>query len=372
MEKKLIRAVINQYMDMRKLIEAEGSYVAPNGTCFCIFHDNTHTKSAHFYENDGGGQMFCFAEYRQYTPYDYYKILHPEIDVEQLATKIWDRLSKDQQDYVTQTVNLSDVEKTIPYLNELNKFQNNECNYEQLMESIRLCLGKDETTQIVEQLYNLPKVEQFDDANKYMYYMNRNETQYKLLSAHQIINSVPNIPDFVYQHLVSTGDCILLPNIIDNQVYSLTFRSLKSDKRFLKYGEFSSLIYNMGNFPKDFTYGTPIMIVEGNLDCDVVKELYPYTVATLTATLTNNQLNIITHLTNKVILAFDNDEAGEKGYYISCSRLSKQGIRVFRFNHRDDLKDFGDLIELKRNDIQDYYNVIDDYKTDLRLILEVC
>ena len=120
--------------------------------------------------------------------------------------------------------------------------------------------------------------------------MHQYDTPYKLLSAYKILSTQKDIPDFVYQHLEATGDCILLPNVIDGQIYSITFRSLRSDKRFLKYGEFSTLIYNMGNFPKDFKYGTPILVVEGNIDCDTaVKEFYPYTVAALTSGLSKNQ-----------------------------------------------------------------------------------
>lgn len=373
MQRTLVRAVINKYINLRQMLEKEGYYIAPNGTMFCPYHANEHTKAAHFYENDGGGQIFCFAEYRQFTPYDHFKILHPDIDLEQLAQSIFDRLTPEQQEYIQQTVNLSDVEKELPYLQALEVFKNRECNYEQLMQSIHNILGKDETTEMVESLYNLEDVKTFDNSNKYLYFMHEYETPYKLLSAYKILSSQKDLPDFVYQHLESTGDCILLPNIIDGQIYSITFRSLKSDKRFLKYGEFSTLIYNLGNFPKDFKYGTPILVVEGNIDCDVaVKELYPYTVAALTSNLTKNQIEILSHLTNNIILALDNDEAGDEGYIRTCGRLRKKGLHVQKFKHSDGMKDFGDLIELRRTDYQEFERVRRYYKERLRLLLEEC
>lgn len=367
MDKKLEVFIINKYMDMKKLIENEGEYVAPNGTCFCIFHANSQTKAAHYYENDGGGQLFCFAEYRQYTPYDYYKILHPEINTTELAQLLWDRLPKAEQDNILTNLGKTEEYDTLPYIDALIKFKNGEINFKGLLGAIHLALPISDAIKTVDKIYNLPDIKEFKATDKYLYFMKNYPNHYKLISAYLILNSVPDLPDFVYQHLMAVGDCVLIPNIIDNQVYSITFRSLNSDKRFLKYGEFSSLMYGLGELPLDFKYGTPLIIVEGNIDTDSMKQIYPYTLGALTANLTNNQIQLLSHLTNTVILAFDNDSAGQQGIRTAMKRLDN--MKVLKFDHYGKLKDTGDLIELQRKGDPDADYIVNLYKRKIDLLI---
>lgn len=366
MDKKLVRHLINKFMNMKSLLEYDGNYIAPNGTLYCPFHSNVNTKSAHYYDNDGGGQIFCFSEYKQYFPYDYYTILHPEINVTELAELIWSKLSDSEQKAFITNLGLQQQEYSkLPYLDALVQFKNGEITYKALMGYIHLALDPDE---LVDRLYNLPSVPQFNSVNKYLYYMNNYNSTYKLVSSIMVLNSIPNLPDFVQQHLQSVGDCIIIPNIIDNQVYSITFRSMNSDKRFLKYGEFTNLFYNLGNLPEDFTYGTPIIVCEGNLDTDYMSQFYPYTLGALTANLTTVQIQILTHLTNHIILAFDNDEAGNQGYYHALKNL--KGMKVSRFKYNTRNKDIGDLLEMERIHDSDFEFIKSQYKTQIRLLID--
>ena len=363
MDSKLEEAIINKYMDFRKLIEYEGHWVAPNGLCFCIFHRNQNTKSAKLFDNDGGGQLFCFSEYKQYFPYDYYKLLHPEINTTELAQALYNRLSNEERTTFLNSLNIQQEYEQLPYLDSLIDFKEGRCTYKQLLENINKILVPNE---IVKKLYNLPQVTNFTDDNKYFYFMNNYPSNYKLISSYMILQQVPDLPDFVAQHLSAVGDCILIPNIIDNQVQSITFRSVNSDKRFLKFGEFSALFYGLGCLKEDFKYGTPIIITEGNLDCDYIKTIYPNALATLTSTLTTSQITILTHLTNKIILAFDNDEAGERGFYSSRKKL-KDIATVTKFEHDQNLKDFGDLLELEWKHNPNYQVILQAYKNILLL-----
>jgi DNA primase len=147
----------------------------------------------------------------------------------------------------------------------------------------------------------------------------------------------------------------MIPNTINGTVYSLTFRNINGKKQFLKLGATTHLFYGMGNLPEDFTYGIPIVIVEGNMDCDVAKLIYPYTLATLTNSISQNQIRILAGLTNKVVIAYDNDEAGNQGYWNAYNNLVRYGFKVKRFKHSDNIKDFGDLIDAQINDT-DLYN----------------
>lgn len=369
MEKKMVRAIINKYMDFRKLLESDGYYIAPNGTMFCPFHENTHTKAAHYYDNvDGSGQIFCFAEYKQYDPYDFYTILHPDINVSDLAELIWSRLSKSEQDNFIADLGVREQLAELPYLDELKRFKEGEIDYKALMGYIHLKLPVDETINLVERLYNLPDVKNFKETDKYLYFMKHYDCKYKLVSAYSIINSIPDLPDFVYQHLMSVGDCILIPNFIDNQIYSITFRSLNNSKRFLKLGEFTSIMYNLGNLPPDFKYGTPLIIVEGNLDTDMMRQFYPYTLGVLSSNLSRTQIQLISHLTNNIIVALDNDDAGRIGTKNTMKHLSN--LNTYKFKHYKTLKDTGDLVELEMKGDKELGLIVNSYKSQIRLLTD--
>lgn len=367
MDKKTERALINRYINMRDLMEADGHYIAPNGTLFCPFHQNQNTKAAHYYSDDGGGCVFCFAEYKQYSSYDYYTILKQEIDVHALAELLWSKLPKAEQDAFITNLGVQQEYQELPFLDSLKQFKEGKINYHQLMGAIHLKLPVDETIQMVEKIYNSPNVKQFNPTNKYLYYMQNFDNKYKLVSAYQLINSISDLPDFVYQHLMAVGDCILIPNIIDNQIYSVTFRAVNNNKRFLKYGEFSTLMYNLGELPEDFTYGTPLVIVEGNLDTDVMKQIYPYTLGALTANLTRNHIQLLGHLTNTVILAFDNDEAGHDGIESALRRLPN--MKVLKFNYKEDMKDAGDLIDLLMKSKDEYEFILNIYRSRIHMLI---
>ena len=156
----------------------------------------------------------------------------------------------------------------------------------------------------------------------------------------------------------------MLPNIIHNRLYALTFRNISGDKQFIKMGT-SYLFYNIGNLPEDFKYGMPLLITEGNIDCDIGKSLYPYCIATMTNSLSTNQMQLLLNLTNKVIIAYDNDEAGNQGYWKTYYKLKSFGISVKKFKHNNNLKDFGDLEDLRMRDEDEYNYIFNSYKIQI-------
>lgn len=368
MDKKLEIAIINRFMDMRKLIESRGHWVAPNGMHFCVFHENDDTKAAKLYENEGGGQVFCFAEYRQYTPYDYYKILEPDINTTELAQLLFDKLTPEKQEEFKNNINQDTEFETLPYLRELEEFKEGTRTFEQLLVAISESYSNDTLFNTIDYLYKLKEVPKFDSTDKYLYYMNNYNTNYKLMSSYALLRSANTLPDFVVQHLNSVGDVVLIPHIINKKVMSLTFRSIRSDKRFLKYGEFSSLMYGLGSFPLNFSYGTSVIISEGNIDSDFIRTIYPYSLASLTSSLTSNHVELLRNLTNHVILAFDNDEAGNRAFYSARKKL--KGMKVSRFEHNVGMKDFGDLLELQFRNSPDFELIYNDYKSRINLLLD--
>lgn len=370
MDRKTERFIINYFMDMKALIAKVGGDVAPNNTMFCIFHDNTRTKSAHFYPDDTHGPcIFCYAEHRLYTNYDIYKILLPDVNTTELAQALWDRLDDSQKEYVRSNVNTERELPELPYIEALRKFKKQEITYKELLGSINMTMFRDESSFILENIYKLPNTTLPDNGNKYVYHINHNsDTQYKVISSILALR-IPNIPDFLRLYLERNGDCIIIPNKINDIIYSLTFRTLGDRKQFLKYGDVSHMLYNLGNLPDDFSYGTPLILLEGNLDCDVMRDIYPYAVASLTSDLSTNQIQLLSHLTNKVIVAFDNDVSGNKGYYMVKKKLESHGVTVHKFTHYNKLHDLGDLLQVKMSDQEEYQYISRSYKNQILSML---
>lgn len=370
MDKQTERFIINRYIEMTKLFDYLGLHVDPNGQMFCPFHENTRTKAAHFYPDDEHGPcIFCYAEHRLFTNYDLYQTYLPDINLTELAQAIFDRLDQTQKDYITTNVNSERVLPELPYMDALRKFKKREITFDDLIQQINMNVPLNETSVLIDKIYELPSVQMQTNRNKYLHYINSRDTQFKVISAAQVLNNIKGLPDFIIEYLKRNGDCVIIPNKIGKVIYSLTCRNIQGKKQFLKIGDISHSLYGLGNIPSDFKYGTPLVLVEGNLDCEAMREVYPYTVASLTATLSTNQIQLISHLTDKVIIAYDNDDAGKDGFYIVRSKLTKLGMTIKKFNHALGLHDAGDLLDLQIKDKEEYNYLIKSYKNQIESLL---
>ena len=102
----------------------------------------------------------------------------------------------------------------------------------------------------------------------------------------------------------------------------------------------------------------PIIIVEGISDWAVVKEFYPYVLAILTSTVSTKQLFFLSSLTNIVIKALDNDDAGVSGSITSGKKFDKVGVLHIDFNCP--AKDWGKAWEdtYLREELPDMFKVL--------------
>lgn len=246
----------------------------------------------------------------------------------------------------------------LPFIDALQNFAQRKITYKELMHQIDMLLPHDDLFLLLNEIYNegLDKVKNHN-GNKYLYFMNNYKTHYKFIPANKLLIGNIKLPEFLSSYLRTSGDSIILPNKINNNVYALTFRNINGKKQFLKMGLISHLFYGIGDLPEDFIYGIPLIIVEGNMDCDVIKQLYPYAIATLTNSVSLNQIRILAYLTDKVIIAYDNDEAGNKGYWNAYNSLKRYGFKVKRFKHSRNVKDFGDIIDMQINDPDMYQHL---------------
>jgi 5S rRNA maturation endonuclease (ribonuclease M5) len=348
---------------MRALLSSLGLDVKPNGVMYCPFHDNKNTPSAHIYqEKDGSNTIYCFSENRVFTNVDLYKTYLPDIVLDDLAQLLFSKLSEEQQKSLTLNLQSTSLVNSIPYIDSLDKFKFGKITFSELLKDINKSIKFNDTSLLLSNLYNVG-TKLSDDSNKYMRFISQSD--YKFLSAFTILSNSPLWPDYLVSYVSSHGDSVMIPNIIGGRVYSISLRNNQGSKQFLKIGNVSEVMYNLGNLPDSFRFGDTILLVEGNLDCDFIKQFYPNTLALLTDVVSNNQLTILKRLTTKVILALDNDDAGNKGYWISKKKLEEEGISVVRFTHNDRLKDFGDLLDLSVKDPNEYAFILALYKSQL-------
>jgi DNA primase len=106
----------------------------------------------------------------------------------------------------------------------------------------------------------------------------------------------------------------------------------------------------------DFKYGDWLILTEGIFDADSFRHIYNNILAMLTSNITLMQAEILSTLTDKFILAFDNDTGGKIGANIAIKRLRelnpKCKIETVVLYSTD--KDIGAM--------EEYRNSPDDYK----------
>lgn len=208
----------------------------------------------------------------------------------------------------------------------------------------------------MQELFEIGRLITEDSKNPYLHLAFKNHYKhYRLITSGEVFIKAKNfsVPEFVKAFITNNNQVLMMANIISGKVVGLTFRTIEGPKDFLTWGNNKGNFYGLGQLSQSFKYGDPIILVEGLMDCDVVKQYYPNTMAVLTAGLTKNQVAVITRLTNRVILMLDNDEAGERGTYLSENAIkNKCSITVFK--HHPKCKDPGDLIKLELNNDPDY------------------
>lgn len=88
----------------------------------------------------------------------------------------------------------------------------------------------------------------------------------------------------------------------------------------------------------------PIIICEGSKDCITLKNFYPYTVAVNTSSM-GLSAYVLINLSNKFVLAYDNDKAGADGIERDKKILRKLGAQVVSLDLDKGLKDCSDYLD---------------------------
>lgn len=90
---------------------------------------------------------------------------------------------------------------------------------------------------------------------------------------------------------------------------------------------------------KDYCY--PIIVCEGSKDCLFLKQFYPFVVANNTSSMGLNAY-VLVNLSNKFILAYDNDSAGQEGIEKDKKVLRSLGAQVVSLDLCKEVKDCAD------------------------------
>ena len=148
------------------------------------------------------------------------------------------------------------------------------------------------------------------------------------------------------------GAVLVIFNTLNNKPISCVFRGI-SEKEFIDYSALQSM-YGFDMMDSNFKYGDWIVIVEGLYDADVLRSVYPNVLSMQTSNVNALQAEILLSLSNKFIIAFDNDNAGHIGYDKAVHRLKKDNTIVQRLMPYGHDKDVGMLEEFISN--YDEYN----------------
>ena len=219
-------------------------------------------------------------------------------------------------------------------------------------------------------LYDIARPIENDTRNKYLYFAsNYNKTNYRIITNAELAvrGKDLEIPMYVKNFIKENSEVIMLCNNIKANTNGILFRSVYG-KEFCNYGFGKGMFYGIGDLEPNFKYGDLIVLVEGAIDRDVcAKFITRNCLAVLTSQMSNNQIEVIKRLTNRVVLLMDNDEAGIKGEQHMLNKLKASGINVYTINKSPRIKDLGDLVDLLRFDIFNFNDIIKLYRTYIQV-----
>lgn len=216
--------------------------------------------------------------------------------------------------------------------------------------------------EVVQILYdNLPTVSEFikkrkipknkyaDLALKYGY------PNYRICSLTEMhtLKLMKSFTDNQKQFFNDNGEFLVIFNEVGGKPVSIVFRSLK-EKQFIDYSMFYT-IYGLDLINPNFRYGEWLILTEGIYDADSFRVIHNNIVAMLTSNTTLMQAEVLSTITDKFILAFDNDDGGKTGIDIAIRRLKdlnpKVMIEVMPLYSKD--KDLG-IMEERADNAEDY------------------
>lgn len=360
-EKKLLTKLLS----MKKVLEKLG-YTVSQGSTYCVFHENTGTPSAKYY--DDSNLWWCFAEQKHYTVWDALELGNQ--DPHKVFTKIWSQLPEQRKQELIDEIGI-ETDVKIPYEDQLVQFRKGKITYKQLLGHIVQSIDQDDLD-VLKVLYDTsrPITEPKNYDNYQWLGHNAKLSNYKMLTDGEYMTKVMTkckprsyITSFIKEH----SNVLIIFNIVNGIPIGATMRSTTS-KAFIDINNKHGIFYGIGNLDENFTYGKTITIVEGPKDRDSgVAFLNTNNILSImTGAISKSQLKVLKYLTNKIILALDNDEVGKNNIQ-KFKKYNSRDYIITVFNHNITLKDFGDLIPLAKARSSELSDIVFNYKSQIML-----
>jgi len=143
-------------------------------------------------------------------------------------------------------------------------------------------------------------------------------------------------------------EALVTPLGFDFNPCGLLFRKLMTkDFKFVPFKSRKLLYYVAEDFELAkgvFTYGLPLVLVEGVLDAEAFARTvkYPFVIAYLTSYVNVHVAALVASLTNNVLLVPDNDESGRNGLKRALKNFNEHSVKVTIMKTIE--KDFGDVL----------------------------
>lgn len=209
---------------------------------------------------------------------------------------------------------------------------------------------------LTEYFYSLHEVD--SKYNKYAAYSLAFNNPYRIATGVDAFR-YDKLDGYLKQFIAEQGKCIAMPNIVQDEVTAIMFRSLAT-KQFRYYNECQYIPYGAGVNEKP--YYKPWIIVESVLDSDFLRNFYPFVIATNGTAVSNNVMQFITGTCSTVYCAFDNDKAGDESFHHLCMKYSgsDKDFHIKRLKppmglDGKYLKDFGEILDcLYKGNLDDY------------------
>lgn len=209
--------------------------------------------------------------------------------------------------------------------------------------------------EVVDKLYEtLPTVEEFYSTktppnNKYIHLaLKYNLSNYKIGTLADIY-SLGLMESFTLnqrEFFNNVGEFIVMFNTLNNKPISIVMRGIK-EKIFVDFSIFYT-VYGLDHINPDFKYGDWLLLTEGIYDADSFRPIFQDSLALLTSNITIMQSEVLSTLTNRFIMAFDNDDGGIQGAKRSTKRLVEVNkVNIVKslpiFSRDNDLGDLEDI-----------------------------
>lgn len=353
--------LLDKMYSLYEVLTDAGYKINEFGNTFCPFHENDDSPAAKYYQNTD--TLHCFSEGKTYHVADALKLAGKDY-VTAFYDK-WNTYSDKKKSELLAIINsdIDVIEESVKFKSKLDSFKRGECTYQDLCIDIARA-SSPSSVELLEKLYNIShEIKQATiGSDDYTYIAWKCGLKHiRTISMTDVAKSEIELPRHINKFFQKNIDCIIIFNMCGKAPLSCIIRGIKT-KQFTNIGNVA-LFYGICSLDKNFKYGDRLTIVEGPKDCEVYRNVFSdkNCVAMNTAPISRNKALILKYLTDNIVLAQDNDKAGEDAK-MKFRRYYSKSFRINEFKHDSTLKDFGDLIPLLRKDYDKATSIIRKYK----------